>query len=95
MVALCCAIVAVLLYLHAEAKATGFHDFYRHFIHPWESTSATLLTLVVCVVSIVVAGPAFRYGSMFQRVGMGFILLLPAFIIAGFLFWIVHQWSAK
>jgi hypothetical protein len=93
-VVLGCAIAAVLLYLPAEAKATAFHDFHRHFIHPWESTSAMLVILVLCAASPVAAVPVFRRGSTLQRFGVAVILIAPLLIVARFLFWVVHQWPS-
>lgn len=84
---------AVLLYLPAETRATVFHDFYRHFIHPWESTGTTVFILGLCVASVVAAIPVFRRGSTPQRIGVVVILLAPLFIVARFLFWVVHQWT--
>jgi len=91
--ALGCVVAAVLLYLSAEAKATAFHDFYRHSIHPWESTSTTLVILALCAASVIASIPVFRRGSMLQRIGVTVVLLAPLFIVARFLFWIVHQWT--
>ena len=91
-VVLACAVVAVLLYLPAETRATAFHDFYRHFIHPWDSASITLLILCLCAASVVAAIPVFQRGSMLQRLGVAVLLLPPLFIVARFLFWVSRQW---
>jgi hypothetical protein len=93
-VALICAFVAVLVYLPAEAKATAFHDFYRHFIHPWGSTSTTVVILLFSVASLVAAIPVLRRGSSLQRIGVTVVLLAPLLIVARFLFWVVHQFTA-
>lgn len=92
-VVLACVVGAVLLYLPAEARATAFHDFYRHFIHPWESTSTTLFILGLCVASIVAAIPVFPRGSTLQRVGVAVLVLAPLFIVTRFLVWVAHQWT--
>ena len=92
-VVLACVVGAVLLYLPAEAKATAFHDFYRHFIHPWESTSTTVFILALCIASVVAAIPVFRRGCTLQRISIAVVLLAPLFIVARFLFWVVHQWT--
>ena len=93
-IVLACVVVAVLLYLPAEARATAFHGFYRHFIHPWESTSITVIILALCVASVVAALPVVRRGSMLQRIGITIVLLAPLLIVARFLFWVLHQWTA-
>jgi len=92
-VVLCCAVLAVALYLPAEAKAVAFHDFYDSFIHPWGNTILTLIILALCVTSCVTVVAVLRCGSILQRIGVVFVLLLPAFIVGRFLFWIVQQWS--
>ncbi len=84
---------AVFIYLPAEGGATAFHDFYRHFAHPWENTSITVVMLALCAAAVVAAIPVFRRGSTFRRTGVAVMLLAPMFIVARFLFWIVHQWA--
>jgi len=51
-VAVLCAITAIAFYLPAEAKATAFHDFYRHFVHPWGNVVVTILILACCAIAV-------------------------------------------
>lgn len=92
---LCCTILAAVLYVRAEAKATLFHDYEDRFVHPWGSIGQTVIILALCGTSGVAAAPVFRRGSRLQRVGVALLLLLAAFIVARFLFWVMRQWSAS
>jgi hypothetical protein len=75
---ICCVFTAILVYLPAEAKATSPHNFERHSIHPWESTSRTLVVLGLCSASIIAANlslapwleaSAYRYDHCAPRTG--------------------------
>lgn len=90
---LMCALVAVVLHGRAEAKATSPHDFYHHSIHPWGSTSASVLLLVTCVASLVVGIPVLRRGTTLQRIVVGVALVAPLLILVRYLVWAAHQWA--
>jgi hypothetical protein len=92
-IAVSCAVAALVLYLPTEARATAFHDFYNHFIHPWEDRSARVIILALCAASTVTAIPVLQRGSALQRIGVAVALIAPLFIIGRFLYWVVHQWT--
>lgn len=89
------AIAALLLYLPREAKATAFHDFYRHFVHLWGNVVSTALILVPCVLGVAASASVVRRGSNLQRVGAALVAACPVIILARFLLWVAHQWTAQ
>ena len=85
-------IVSVAIYLPAEAHATAFHDFYRHFAHPWGSVAASWCVLGLCVLALALTWPLVRAGSFWQRgLGIG-VWIIPLLILSRYLVWLVHQW---
>jgi hypothetical protein len=90
-----CSLLALLLYVPAEARATAFHDFYRHFVHPWGHALTAFSILAFCVAAVVIVGPVLRRGSYFQRLAALIVVGCPVLILARFLVWVGHQWSAQ
>ncbi len=56
-------------------------------------TSATVIILALCAASAIAAIPVLQRGSALQRIGVAVALIAPVFIVARFLFWVVHQWT--
>ena len=94
-VAAACSFLALLLYVPAEAKATAFHDFYRHFVHPWGHALTAIFILAFCVGAGAAVAPVLRRGSPLQRLVGLVVVGCPALILARFLVWVGHQWSAQ
>jgi len=89
-----CVISLLAIYLPAEAHATAFHDFYRHFVHPWGSVLLSWCILVLCALALALAWPALRTGSALQRLCAIGISIIPLLILSRYSAWLVHQWTA-
>jgi hypothetical protein len=87
-------IVSLAVYGPAEAHATAFHDFYRHFVHPWGSVTISWCVFVLCLLAIAVPWPVVRNGSLWQRAVAIGIWIIPLLILSRYFVWIVHQWAA-
>jgi hypothetical protein len=86
--------LSLLIYLPAEAHATSFHDFYRHFVHPWGSVGMSWCLLALCVVALAITWPLLRSGSLLPRVGAAALWIIPLLILSRYFVWLVHQWAA-
>jgi hypothetical protein len=93
------AVVAVLLslaiYLPAEARATSFHDFYRHFVHPFGSIVLSWCILGLCVIALSASWPLLLGGSWLRRITVFGVSIVPLLILARYFVWLVHQWTAR
>ena len=87
-------IALVAIYLPAEAHATGFHDFYRHFAHPWGSVALSWCILSLCVLALALAWSPLLTGSALQRISAIGIWIIPLLILSRYSVWLVHQWTA-
>ena len=90
-----CSLLALVLYVPAEAKATAFHDFYRHFVHPWGHALTAIFILAFCVGAGAAVAPVLRRGSPRQRLAGSIVVGCPVLILARFLVWVGHQWTAQ
>ncbi len=90
-------VLGVGFYANASARAVfmGGYNFAAQVLHPWETVGLTVAVLVCCFVAREAAGPVLRRGTRLQRIGAGFALVLPAFMVGHFLFSAVHAivWS--
>ena len=91
-VAVCLCLV---IYLPAEARATSFHDFYRHFVHPWGSVALSWCLLALCVVALAVTWPLLRAGPWLHRIEASVIWLIPLLILTRYFVWLAQQWTAR
>src|SRR5689334_6241379 len=91
----CCCLATLFLYVPAEAKATAFHDFYRHFVHPWGNALVSGAIFVFSVAACASVVPVLRGGSGVQRLMASIVIACPLFIVARFLVWAGHQWIAQ
>jgi hypothetical protein len=83
------------IYLPAEARATGFHDFYRHFVHPWGSVAMSWCILALCVLALVTTWPALRVGGWPHRMAASIIWVAPLLILVHYSAWLLQQWIAR
>jgi hypothetical protein len=79
------------IYIPAGAKATSFHDYYNHFVHPWGSVAVTWSMLILCVVALAATWPLFRGRSWLHRIGAATIWIIPLFILTHYFVWLAHQ----
>ena len=90
-----CGIAALLLYAPAEAAGTAFHDFYRHFSHPWGEVLNSVAILTFSVAACVSVFPVLRRGSAMLRFLALIVIASPVLILTRFLLWAGYQWSAQ
>jgi len=90
---------AVWFYVMASARAVarGGYNLAPQLFHPWESPLLTVGILCFCIVSGIASAPIFRRGTVMRRVGVVSVLALPGFMLAHFVFVIVHAaiWAAR
>jgi len=91
----CCCVTALCLYIPAEAAATAFHDFYRHFVHPWGNVLTTGAIFVFSIAACASVFPVLRRGSTVQRIVATIVIASPVLILTRFLVWAGSQWSAQ
>jgi hypothetical protein len=94
-VGVCCCVTALFLYVPAEAAATAFHDFYRHFVHPWGNVLTTAAIFVFSIAACASVFPVLRRGSAVQRLVASIVVACPVLILTRFLVWAGCQWSAQ
>ncbi len=87
-------IASVVIYLPAEAHATAFDDFYRHFVHPWGNMALSWCVVGLCVLALALAWSPLRTGSSLQRICAIGIWIVPLLILSRYSAWLVHQWTA-
>jgi hypothetical protein len=80
-----CSFLALLLYVPAEARATPFHDFYWHFVHPWGHALTAIFILGFCVAAVVIVAPVLRRGSYLQRLAGTIVVACPVLVLTRFL----------
>jgi hypothetical protein len=83
------------IYVPAAAKATSFHDFYRHFVHPWGSVAMSWWVIILCVIALAITWPLLRGRSWLHRIGASAIWIIPLFILTRYVIWLAHQWMAQ
>ena len=87
-------VLLLFIYLPAEAHATSFRDFYRHFVHPWGSIGLSWCILALCVLALALTWPLVRAGSFWHRIAAIGIWIIPLLILSRYSMWLVHQWTA-
>jgi hypothetical protein len=83
------------IYVSAEARATSFHDFYRHFAHPWGSVVLSWCILALSVIALVITSPLLRAGPMLHRVAASAVWIVPLLILTRYFVWLAHQWTTQ
>lgn len=85
----CFELALMFVLLRATARAWGFGTF-SSFAHPWQNIQDDLLIFIFSALIIVGCVPIIIRGSLAQRIKVLILILLPAYAIVTFLFWVLR-----